>query len=80
MKALLFFGMIEESTDLHGLIEKLMKAEFACQYLRNVEQMVLLEKNPLVEDTFEDIFNKKKKEEEFSKTLTEWADVKFFKH
>lgn len=46
MKALLFFGMIEESTELHSLIERLMKAEFTCRFLRTVEQTMLLEKNP----------------------------------
>jgi hypothetical protein len=30
MKALLNFGMIEESTDIHHLVEKLLKAEYNC--------------------------------------------------
>jgi hypothetical protein len=39
-----------------------------------------LEKNPTTEEIFADLFNKKKIEEDFNKTLAEWADVKFFKH
>jgi hypothetical protein len=80
MKALLNFGMIEESTDLHSLIEKLIKAEYTCVGLKTVEQEMLLEKNPSIEEVFADLFNKKKREEDFNKVLVEWADVKFFKH
>jgi len=38
MKSLLYFGMIQESTDLHGLIEKLLKAQHTCSLLSSVDQ------------------------------------------
>ena len=28
MKALLYFGMVEESTDIHSLVERLLRAEY----------------------------------------------------
>lgn len=37
MDALVFFSQIEASTQLHELVEKLMKANAACQKLRTVE-------------------------------------------
>ena len=40
----------------------------------------MIEKSPNIEDVFADMFNRKKREENFTKVLAEWADVKFFKH
>jgi hypothetical protein len=37
MQALIFFGMIEESIMLHGLIAKLMKAQMEAECLLSVE-------------------------------------------
>ena len=37
MKALLHFGMVDESTDIHGLVEKVMKSQFICSNLKSVE-------------------------------------------
>ena len=34
----------------------------------------------MIEENFEEIFNMSKKNEVLKKNLTEWADVKFFKH
>lgn len=80
MKTLLFFGLVEESTEIHGLVERLLKAKNVCQDLRTVQQQDLVEKNPQFEDQFPELFNRQKKKEDFSKVLVEWADVKFFKH
>ncbi len=82
MKALLNFGMIAESTDLHEQLERLIKAEHSVQGLLSVEQQQALEKtNTLqlnLQDLFPDFFGKK--DEVHQKTLSEWRDVKFFKH
>ena len=80
MKASLHFGMVEESTEIHSIIERLLKAENTCQGLMTVEQQMMIEKSPNIEDVFADMFNRKKREENFTKVLAEWADVKFFKH
>ena len=48
--------------------------------LQSIEQQFYVEKNPMIEETFTEIFSKKKKEEDNQKALTEWQDVKFFKH
>ena len=80
MKALLSFGMVQDSTDLHSMIERLMKAQHTCQHLYLVDQQIFLEKNPMTEEMFQNMFSKQKAEEEFKKTLAEWQDVKFFKH
>ncbi len=37
MKSLLYFGMVQESTDLHHLIERLLKAQHACSLLMSIE-------------------------------------------
>jgi hypothetical protein len=37
MKALLNFGMVAESTDIHGLIERMMKAQHYVASLLSVE-------------------------------------------
>jgi hypothetical protein len=37
MRALLNFGLVSESTELHGLIERMMRAEHACMNLLSVE-------------------------------------------
>jgi len=52
MKNLLFFGFIQEATDIHSLIEKLMKAERAVSGLRSVEQEYFLEKYHEIEAVF----------------------------
>jgi hypothetical protein len=44
MRALLNFGMVSESTEIHGLIERLMKAQHLCGGLLSVEQERFLEK------------------------------------
>ena len=44
MRALLNFGMVSESTEIHGMIEKLMRAQNFCGSLLSVEQERFLEK------------------------------------
>ena len=80
MKVLLNFGFVDECSEIHGMVEKIMRAEFVCLNLLSVEQMELLEKNLEIEENFMDLFNKKKKEDVFTKTIAEWQDAKFFKH
>lgn len=84
MKALLNFGMVQESTDIHSLAERVMRAQHHVQSLLLLEQQLFLEKaNSLqlgVQEMFPDVFDKQKKDEEHQKALAEWRDVKFFKH
>ena len=90
MRALLNFGMVSESTEIHGLIERLMKAQHLCGGLLSVEQERFLEKaNSLQLDVIfafsgmtnsAGLFAKQKRDDDHHKTLAEWRDIKFFKH
>lgn len=46
MSALVYFGMLDLSTHLHGLVDRLMKAENICLGLFLVEQKQLLDQQP----------------------------------
>jgi len=90
MRALLNFGLVSESTELHGLIERLMRAQHACLSLLSVDQERFLERaNSLQLDVINafsglteagGLFAKQKRLDEHTKALAEWRDVKFFKH
>lgn len=82
MSALVYFGMIDLSTYLHGLVERLMKAKNICQGgLFSVEQNQLLVDQPdLQEYYFSDQLGNQKVEEEFKQASQEWENFKFFKH
>lgn len=84
MKALLNFGMIAESTEIHSLVEKLMKAENSVKSLMTIEQTAVLEKTAAaqipIQEMFPEFFDKQKRMDDFQKALAEWRDVKFFKH
>lgn len=80
MKALLYFGFVEESTEIHSLVERLLRAEFVCKQIKSVEQEEVFKKIENMEEVFYEKFNKKKQEDEFNLVLNEWNDVKFFKH
>jgi hypothetical protein len=90
MKALLNFGFVSESTEIHSLVEKLMRASNTCASLLSVEQERFLEKaNSLQLDVIgaftgmsklEGVFNRQQREEDSNKALAEWRDIKFFKH
>jgi CRISPR/Cas system-associated protein Cas5 (RAMP superfamily) len=84
IKALLNFGMIAESTDIHSLVERVLRAQYQVSLIRSVEQELFLEKaNSMqlgVQGMFPEFFDKHKKEEDHQKVLAEWKDVKFFKH
>ena len=68
MRALLNFGMVAESTEIHGLIERLMKAYHQCKDLMSVEQQAILEKaNSLqvpITDMFPEFFSKQQRVDE----------------
>lgn len=84
MKALLNFGMVTESTDIHEYVERLLKAQHQVQTLLSLEQQVALEKANAqqisIQEMFPEYFGKQKRDEDFQKSLNEWRDVKFFKH
>ena len=44
MQALIYFGLIAESVALHGLIEKLIKAQLEAECVLSVEQEQFFEK------------------------------------
>jgi hypothetical protein len=44
--------MVEESTQIHEMAERVMRAEFICTNLRSIEQSETLEKYPEVEENF----------------------------
>lgn len=69
MKALLNFGLVTESTDIHALVEQTMRAHFAVQGLLTVEQESYIEKvNAVmqvgVREMFAEVFKREKAREE----------------
>lgn len=84
MRALLNFALVDESTEIHSLVEKVMKAQHAVSHLLSVEQQQFLEKansqQLFIADTFPEYFGRQKADEDQQKALAEWRDIKFFKH
>mmetsp|Transcript_15068 Transcript_15068/g.10945 ORF Transcript_15068/g.10945 Transcript_15068/m.10945 type:complete len:81 (+) Transcript_15068:974-1216(+) len=80
MKILLHFSLVQEGTELHSLVEQVMKAQFACQNLMTVEQRQCLERHPEVLEQFAGVFDEREREEGLKKQINDWADAKFFKH
>ena len=81
MSALVYFGMLDLSTHLHGLVNRLMKAENICHGLFLLEQKQLLDEQPdLQEYYFSDQLGNQKTEEGFQQATRDWENVKFFKH
>ena len=81
MQALIFFGMIAESVAIHGLIEKMIKAQLEAQCVLSVEQENFLAKEPEVKEyLFTELFSRNVKETKTKKELDEWENSKCFKH
>lgn len=73
MKALVYFGYIDESVQLHEKIEELMNAtNFK---IRTIEQMDILLESPVLSDLYG--IKEENYEEDFDK---EWKDLRFMKH
>ena len=56
MKALLNFGMVTESTDIHEYVERLLKAQHQVQTLLSLEQQVALEKANAQQISIQEMF------------------------
>jgi hypothetical protein len=68
MKALVFFGMMEEANMMHGLVAKLMKARMEVKCLLTVEQQQALEQNPESKQSlFANMLSRQSKEEKLKK-------------
>ena len=81
MNALVYFGQIELSTSLHGLVERLIRAEQVCVKLFSVEQENTLSQQPdLQEYYFADILGTAKTDESYNAAKKEWETFKFIKH
>jgi len=81
MKALVFFGMIEEANMMHGLVSKVMRAQMEASCLMSVEQEKALETHPDFRQTiFPNLFSRQQKEERLKKTQDEWDNCRCFKH
>ena len=81
MKALVFFGMMAEANMLHGLVAKLLRAQFEASCVLSVEQERALEAQPeLKQSLFPALFSRMTKEERLKKSLDEWESTKCFKH
>ena len=85
MKALLNHGFVAESTELHGLVERVMRAEYHVGGLLSLEEQQFIEKAQAQQFDIMAMFGERlghgqKREEDHKKALAEWKDVKFFKH
>jgi len=81
MQVLLYFGMVKESLQIHGLVEKLIRAQLEAECLLSVEQEQFLEKQPEVRaDLFQAELARHVKEAKYKKQLDEWENAKCFKH
>ncbi len=68
MQALIYFGMIAESVALHGLVEKLIKAQLEAECVLSVEQENYLAKEPEVREfLFTEQFSRNVKEAKIKK-------------
>ena len=66
---------------LHGLIEKLIKAQLEAECVLSVEQEQFFEKQPEVREyLFTQQFARNVKEGKYKKLLDEWENAKCFKH
>ena len=81
MKALVYFGMVAEANQLHGLISKVMRAQMEAECLMSVEQEKALEQSPELRQTlFPAHLGRQMKEERLKKALDEWEASRCFKH
>jgi len=82
MNALVHFGLIDLSTQIHSLVAKLIKAEHVCQRdLFSVEQQQLFERQPEIQEYyFADQLGPSRLDEANQQALAEWENLKFFKH
>jgi len=78
MKGMLYFGLVEESTHLHGLLEKLIKAQYEVECLLTMEQRQTLDQHDLVREYFPELGEKRT--EALQEELKDWEDKRFFKH
>lgn len=82
INALIYFGLIDTSTYLHSLVDKLMKAQKTCQTaLFSVEQQKILESQPDIQEYyFSDVLGNQRMDESHAQAVQEWENLKFYKH
>ena len=73
MKALVYFGYIDESVNLHEKLEELMR--ITNTKLWTIEQEGILEESPILKDLYK--IKDSKYEADFEE---EWKDIRFMKH
>lgn len=74
MQALTYFGMLEESIQIHELVAKVIKAGFEADSLLSLEQEVIYEKQPELNLIFEKELGRQPKELMIKKTSEEWEN------
>ena len=73
MKALVYFGYIDESVNLHEKVENLLY--LTNSRIRTIEQQAILDESPVLVDLYN--IKNTKYDEDFDE---EWKDIRFMKH
>ena len=73
MKALVYFGYIDESVNLHEKVENLL--HLTNSRIRTIEQQAILDESPVLVDLYN--IKNTKYDEDFDE---EWKDIRFMKH
>lgn len=74
MQALTYFGMLEESIQIHELVAKVIRAGFEAEQLLSLEQEAILEKQPELKMVFEKELGRQPREVIIKKTSEEWEN------
>lgn len=74
MQSLTYYGMLEESIEIHELVSKVMQAGFEAEQLLTLEQLAVFEKQPELRQVFQKELGLQPREAIFKKAYEEWEN------
>jgi hypothetical protein len=82
MQIMVMFGLVTEAVTIHSLIAKVISASLQASLLMSVEQERVLQRIPEImgDGGFSKELGRTERETKVKKELTDWENVKCFKH